>query len=99
MAEAAAAGVLPHLFWDYTYRELHAVLAGAKLTARRQFKLHLWTAWQGVNLSKAKKLPPLKGLLSKLDPIRDMSASEIRQAVMGIAESLGARVVRRKRGE
>lgn len=99
MAEAAAAGVLPHLFWDYTYREVYAALAGAKLQARRAFKLHLWTAWQGVNLSRSKKLPPLKGLLSKLEPIRDMSASEIRKAVLGIAESLGAVVVRRKRGE
>lgn len=99
MAEAAACGVPPHLFWDYTYRELTAALAGAKLQTRRAFKLNLWTVWQGVNLSRNKKLPELRGLLSKLDPIRDMSAQEIRKAVLGIAQSLGATVVRRKRGE
>lgn len=99
MAEASAAGVHPHLFWDYTWRELYAVLQGSTIRARRDHKLALFNAWHGVNLGKAKRLPELRTLLRKLDPVRVMSATSIRAAVMGIAQALGATVVRKKRGE
>lgn len=99
MAEASAAGVHPHLFWDYTYRELHAVIAGQGLLARRNHKLVMWGAWQAVNLKNHKRLPDLGALLRKLDPTRIMSAGAIRQAVLGIASAMGAEVVRRTRKE
>lgn len=97
MVEAAAAGLLPHLFWDYTFRELHALLGGAALRARRDHKLTLWGAWQGDNLRRAKKLPELAGLLRKLDPRRVMSASAIRSTIIALAEQMGAKVVRKTR--
>lgn len=99
MAEMSAAGVHPHLFWDYTYREVHAVLAGAALRARREHKLNLWGHWQGANLSKARRLPDLKQLLRKLDPRRVMSAANIRAEIMSIAAAMGAKVVHRTRRE
>lgn len=95
MAEASAAGVHPHLFWDYTYRELHAVITGAGLAARRHHKLMLFGAWWAINLKNAKRLPDLKALLRKLDPARVMSASAIRGTILGIAAAMGAVVVRR----
>lgn len=97
MAEASAAGVHPHLFWDYTWRELYAVLQGSTLRARRDHKLALFNAWHGANLRRGKRLPELRTLLRKLDPVRVMSAGSIRAAVMGIAQALGANVVRKKK--
>ncbi len=97
MVEAAAAGLLPHLFWDYTMRELHALLGGAALRARREHKLVLWGHWQGQNLRRSKRLPDLRQLLRKLDPARVMSGQAIRAAILGIAESMGARVVRKSK--
>ena len=97
MIEAAAAGVPPHLFWDYTFRELHGLLTGAQLIARRSHKLALFGAYQAEGLARTKRLPPLEKLLSKLDPLRDMSAKDIRAAVLGMAQALGAKVVRRSK--
>lgn len=99
MAECSAAGVHPHVFWDYTYREIYAVLAGAGIRARRDHKLTLWGAWQSANLHKAKRLPDLKQLLRKLDPRRVMSVANIRAEVMSIAAAMGAKVIHRKRRE
>ena len=44
---------------------------------------------------RAKRLPDLKQLLRKLDPARVMSGQAIRAAILGIAESMGAKVVRK----
>lgn len=96
MAEASAAGVHPHLFWDYTWRELYAVLAGATLRTRREHKLVMWGHWQGQSLSRQRRLPELKTLLRRLDPSRVMSASSLRAAVIGMAEAMGAKIVRKK---
>jgi len=97
MAECSAAGVHPHLFWDYTYREIFAVLAGSRLVTTRAHKLTLFGAWHGANLQNHKRLPDLKSLLRKLDPVRAMSASSIRTEVMNIAKAMGAAVVHRTR--
>lgn len=95
MAECAAAGVPPHLFWDYTWREIHAVLDGAAIKARRDHKLAAFTAWQTANLTKAKRMPDLKQLLRKFDPVRAMNPDAIRRSVLGIAKALGAVVEHR----
>lgn len=95
MAECAAAGVPPHLFWDYTWREIHAVLEGSAIRARRDHKLATYTAWQTANWSKAKRLPDLKQLLRKFDPVRAMNPDAIRRSVLGIAKALGATVEHR----
>ena len=97
MAECSAAGVHPQDFWHLTPREVYAVLAGSGLRARRDHKLTLWGAWQTANLSKAKRLPDLKSLLRKLDPVRVMSSASIRAEVMNIAKAMGAAVVHRVR--
>lgn len=99
MAEASAAGVHPHLFWDYTWFELHVLLQGAQIVARREHRLSISNAWQTANWSKAKKLPDLRQLLRKLEPLRDMSARAIRSAIVGMAEAMGAKVVRKRREE
>ena len=95
MVEAAAAGLLPHLFWDYTFRELHALLGGAALRARRDHKLTLWGHWQGQNMRRAKRLPDLMRMLRRLDPARVMSAQAIRDTILGLAQQMGAKVVRK----
>jgi hypothetical protein len=97
MVEAVAAGMPPHQFWDSTHREIYALLAGAALKARRDHKLTLWGHWQGQNLRRSKRLPDLKQLLRKLDPARVMSGQAIRAAILGIAESMGAKVVRKSK--
>lgn len=97
MAECSAAGVHPQDFWHLTPREVYAVLAGSGLNARRAHKLTLWGQWQGANLQKAKRLPDLKSLLRKLDPLRVMSSASIRAEVMEMAKAMGAAVVHKVR--
>lgn len=97
MAECSAAGVHPQDFWHLTPREVYAVLAGSGLKARRAHKLTLWGHWQGANLQKAKRLPDLKSLLRKLDPVRVMSSASIRAEVMEMAKAMGAAVVHKVR--
>lgn len=95
MSEAALLGVPPHLFWDYTYRELHALINAAQTKATRAHKLAMYTAYHTEAFARIKRLAPLSSLLSKLDPVRDMSAGDIRAAVMAMARSMGARVVKK----
>lgn len=97
MAECAAAGVPPHLFWDYTFREIHAVLAGAQIKARREHKLTLLGAWHAAAWSRVKRMPDLAKALSHLDPNRHraMNPDAIRRSVLGIAQALGAKIVHR----
>lgn len=95
MAEAAAAGVAPHLFWDYTYRELHALMRGSAIRARRQHQLAIFGAYQGERFARTKRLPDLKALLRKFEPVRVMSREALKATVLGIAQAMGAVVVRR----
>lgn len=97
MAECAAAGVPPHLFWDYTWREIHAVLEGASIRARRDHKLSLLNAFQTANWTKAKRLPDIKQMLRRLDPVRAMNPDAIRRSVLNMAKALGAVVEHRPR--
>lgn len=97
MAEASAAGIHPHLFWDYTFRELHAVMRGAALNAKRAHQLALFESYHVESFARTKRLPTLKSLLRKLEPARVMSRDAIRSVVLGMAEAMGAQVVRRKK--
>lgn len=98
MAEASAAGLHPHVFFDYTHRMLYAVLKGAILSEARERKASLWGAWMTANFQRAKKLPDLAPLLRKLDPVPvSMTAREIRAAVVGMAKAMGAKITQKKR--
>ena len=100
MAEAAAAGVPPHIVLDYTHRMLFAAMKGAVIHESRQRKGQLWAAWSTANFTRAKKLPDLEPLLRKLDLNRvNMTAKEIRSAVFDMAKRMGATVIRYKKGE
>jgi hypothetical protein len=82
-----------------TYRELFAVFEGRNIKARRDYKLALFAAWHAGNFSRAKKLPPLKEILDKLDPPKKMSTKELRSQIMGIAAAMGAKVTKVPKGE
>lgn len=97
MAEAAAAGLLPHVLFDYTHRMIYAVLKGERLRHIRHQKLSLWTAWNNANFTRAKKLPDLAALLRRLDPSETMSPRAIRRAVLDMASAIGAKITRRKK--
>lgn len=99
MAEAASIGILPHVFWDYTWRELHNALVGSGIRTRRSMKRAAYTAWQTANWTKAKRLPDLAQIYRKLDPPRVMSPRAIRSSIIALAQSMGATVVRKTRGE
>lgn len=87
----------PHLLYDYTWAEIHIVLSGAGLKARREHKLTLWGHWNGQSFARQKRLTPLTNLMRRLEPARDMSSADIRKAVLGMAHSMGAKVIRRKK--
>lgn len=98
MAEAAAAGVLPHVFWDFTYRELYAAFAGRNIVQRRQHQLGLFEAWHTAAFYRSKKMPVLADLLRKMEPGRVMSSRAIRAAIIGAAQAMGAVVRIVKKG-
>lgn len=98
MAEAAAAGVLPHIMFDYTHRMLYAAIRGAFIRDARVRKESLWAAWQTANFTRSKRLPDLLPLLRKLDPVPvRMTAREIRDSVFDMAKAMGAKIIRKKR--
>ncbi len=80
-------------------RELYAAFAGAQKQRIRERQLTLWQAWQTANFTNAKRLPALEPLLRKLEPGRAMSNREVRATLLGMAQAMGALVVRRKKGE
>lgn len=97
MVECAAAGVPPHLFYDYTLREVHVLLGGAGLVARRAHKLAAFSAYHAALFHQNKKAKVIYDrLLRRLEPVRDMTGAAIRSAIMGMAKSMGAIVVVKK---
>lgn len=80
-------------------RELYAAFAGEQKRRVRQRQIVLWQAWQTANFTNAKRLPALEPLLRKLEPHRAMSNREVRGTILGMAQSMGAMIVRRKKGE
>lgn len=99
MAEAFSVGIQPDQFWRMNMRELYACFAGEAKTRVRQRQLHLWQAWMTANFTNAKRLPALEPLLRKLEPRRAMSNRAVRSTLVGMAQAMGARIVRRKKGE
>lgn len=59
-----AAGQDPALFWRITLREVSIVLKGAEAALRRRHDDAAWLAWHIEALSRTKKLPKLKEMLS-----------------------------------
>lgn len=87
-----AAGIPPHILWDYTPRELYAVFAGRVLISRRQHQLAIYAAWHTASYERTRKLPNLAATLRKLEPARLMSPKTLRDAIVGIAQTMGATV-------
>lgn len=100
MVECAAVGAPPHLFYDYTLREIHALMRGSALAARRHHKVAAFGAYQGAVFHQNKRAPQLyQALLRRLEPARDMTHGALRSAIMAMAKSMGANVIVRKRSE
>lgn len=97
MAEAAAAGLLPHQFLEYTPRMLYAVFAGNAIRSRRTAVSRATWAWQNANWTRAKKQPPLKPIIRQLDPPKTLSPSAMKDALVSAFSALGATVIRRKK--
>ncbi len=100
MAEAAAIGIPPHvLFESYDHRMLYAAFRGEALRDVRWRKKSVWASWNTANFTRAKKLPDLAGLLRKMDPSPVMmTAKQLRGVIFGIAQTMGAKITRRKKG-
>jgi hypothetical protein len=82
-------------------RELYAAFSGANKVRLNDRRMALSLAWQTANLTNAAKLPPLDQLLKRLSPGDSsvMSPRDQRATILGMAEAMGAKVVRRKKGE
>lgn len=72
---------------------------GASLARKRGRQLTLWGAWWNANLANAKKLPPLDKVMRWLEPAKTMSPRVQRNQILGMAQAMGALVIRRKKGE
>lgn len=99
MAEAFAIGIPPWRIIDMTMRELDACFAGSRILAKRNFKSEISQAWHVGMFSRAKKIPPLRQLLNRIDPPKPMSPAQMRRALVASMKALGATVIRRKKGE
>ena len=99
MAEAHAAGLAVSEFWNSTYREVYAAIAGDAVRRRRDRQAIMFGAWHGAAFERSKRMPNLRAVLAKMEPPRELSAREMRASILGIAKSLNAEVVHRKRGE
>lgn len=97
MVEAAAVGIEPRHFWQYTPRETFAIFQGAAKQRVRDRQMALWSAWHSAAFERQKRLPDLAGMLQKLEPPKVMSNHELRTQVMGLAQAFGAKVTYRKR--
>lgn len=82
-----------------TYREVFALIKGEAMRRRRNRQADLWAHWHGAAFARQKRLPDLPTILRKMEPMRVMSPRELRAAVLAMAESLGAKVIRRKKNE
>lgn len=98
MHEAAAVGLLPHLFWDYTPREVYACIKGSAIYLRRVEAKMIYAAWHTAVWGRVKKIKPLDQVMKAYQPKSGpMSTSGIRSVIMGIASALGAKVTRIKK--
>lgn len=50
-------------FWSLTPRETYVVIQAAQWRMEREHRRDMWLAWHVAALSRAKRLPALKGLL------------------------------------
>lgn len=99
MAEAAAVGIPPLQFWDSTYRELYAAFQGDAIRRRRDRQEAISAAWHGAAFERSKRLPDIRAILRKMEPMREMTNHELRASILGIAKAMGATVEYRKRVE
>jgi hypothetical protein len=99
--QAFSIGIHPDEFGRLTMRQFYRCLAGAKMKKDRDRQLAAWHAWHVANFTNAKQLPDLGRILRKLEPMesRVMSDRAIRGTILGMAEAMGANIVRRKKGE
>ena len=97
MAEAASAGLPPHLFWGYSPRETYALLKGAGIRSRHE-QAHLESnAWKSAYYQRIKKMPSWDSIMRAFRPKRVMSRKSIRSAILSMAQAMGAVVVHRPR--
>jgi hypothetical protein len=99
MRECAAAGVTPEAFWNLTHRETYAVIAGDAIRRRRDRQAIMWGAWHGAAFERSKRMPDLRAILRKMEPMREMTNREMRASIMGIAQAMGATVEYRKKAQ
>lgn len=65
--QGAEAGLKPEEVFDMTLRDLSSYLIGRARAEREKWKLAMWAAWNTAAMSRARKMPALDRLMSKLD--------------------------------
>lgn len=97
MAECHSIGIPPHVFWDYTPREIRNCFIGKSRELRELAKLQVLGAWHTANYSRVspkKHLPDMMKAIRLLDPAeeREQSSEELRAAVLGWHSAAGGAV-------
>lgn len=93
MADAAAAGALPHHFWDYTLRELTNALRGARQRDQRALDLAITGAWHAASFQRGKRLPRLDRVLKLLRPAPKQSPQDQRAFFLALHEQMGGETI------
>lgn len=101
MAEAFRIGLKPHEFMEMTWRELHACFLGFKKRQQYDEQVGFTQAYYGALWQRVKKIPKLKDFLRRLHPEhgKPQSPADMRKALIAAFEGLGAKVIRRTKGE
>lgn len=94
LEELSVSGVPPHQGMDYTPRDAAIAIKAAGRRAVMDLKAAIITAHHTASLSRSKRIPSLKTLLKKVDPVqrRPMTTKELRAAIFAANKALGGTV-------
>ncbi len=80
MSWSVRVGISPESFWDMTLRENFLLIDGFLYRQQLSTEQRVSSAWLMANWSRAKRMPSLKSILSKLKKRKPKSKGEIETA-------------------
>ena len=80
MSWSVRIGISPELFWDMTLRENLLLFDGFLYRQQLSTEQRVSSAWLMANWSRAKRMPSLKSILSKLKKRKPKTKDEIKKA-------------------
>jgi len=80
MSWSARIGITPDQFWDMTLRENLLLFDGFLFRQQLSTEQRVSSAWLMANWSRAKRMPSLKSILSKIKKRKPRTKTEVQKA-------------------